>query len=153
GKLTVDKGYADLSAGVADFTVVDTHGTWRSSGKLDLGWVERNPIRTVFYWNNGCAVGDLDHADNFLAAGLYSPRSTVLVAKGTTNNSGGMGTNKNGFFGHNVATAMAEGKSFGQAILSHVNVPLLEPWNQSRELHFATPVILGDPTLRLRDKK
>jgi hypothetical protein len=132
---------------------VGTHGTWRSSGKLDLAWAEKNPIRTVFYWNNACAVGDLDHPDNFLTAVLYNPKSMVLVAKGTTNNSGGMGTNKNGFFGHNIATTMSEDKSFGQAILDHVNVPLLEPWDKDRELHFATSVILGDPTLRLRNKK
>jgi hypothetical protein len=153
GKLTVDKGYADLSSGVADFAVVDAHGSWRSSGKLDIAWVERNPIRTVFYWNNGCASGNLDHPDNFLTAVLYSPKSMVLVAKGTTNDSGGMGTNKNGFFGHNIAAAMSEGKSFGQAMVDHVNEPLREPWATSREFHFATSVVLGDPTLRLRNKE
>ena len=51
--------------------------------------------------------GDLDHADNFLTSTLYSPTSDVLIAKGTTNDSGGMGNNSNGFFGHNIATALA----------------------------------------------
>jgi hypothetical protein len=74
----------------------------------------------------------------------------VLVAKGTTNNSGGMGNNRNGFYGRNVATALSQGDGFGAAIRSHVNVPLIYPWNEDREFHFATSVVLGDPTLKLR---
>ena len=150
--LTVAQGYADLSEGVADFTVTGTHGNWRSSGQINIEWVEKYPLRTAFFWTNGCAAGDLDHADNFLTAVLYSPKSMAVVAKGTTNDSGGMGTNKSGFFGHNVATSMSSGTSFGKAILDHVNVPLIYPWSEDREFHFATAVILGDPTLRLRRK-
>ncbi len=149
GGLSVDQGYQDLSTGVADFTVTDTHGWWKASGKIDITWVEGNPVKTVFFWSNGCAVGDLDHLDNFLTSVLYSPTSSVLVAKGTTNNSGGMGNNSNGSFGHNIATSLTKGTSFGRAILDHVNVPLAAPWSGSREFHYATPVILGDPTLRL----
>ncbi len=73
-----------------------------------------------------------------------------MVAKGTTNNSGGMGNNQNGFFGRNVAVAMTSGSSFGSAVLSHVNVPLIFPWSNSREFHFGTPIVIGDPTLKLR---
>lgn len=72
------------------------------------------------------------------------------MAKGTTNNSGGMGNNQDGFFGRNVATALSQGDSLGAAIRRHVNVPLLYPWNESREFHLATSIILGDPTLKLR---
>lgn len=143
-------GYADLAAGVADFTDVDAHGFWGASGQLTIQKVETTPVKTVFFWSNGCAIGDLDHPHNFLSSVLYSPTSTVLVAKGTTNNSGGMGTNANGYFGHNMATSMTAGKSFGQAMLDHVNVPLIQPWASSREFHFATAIVLGDPTLRLR---
>jgi hypothetical protein len=150
GGLTQDQGYAALSSGMADFTVTDTHGFWGAGGKLTIAWAETMPVRTIFYWSNGCAVGDLDHAENFLTSMLYSPTSDELVANGTTNNSGGMGNNENGFFGRNIATAMSQQKSFGDAVLSHVNVPLIYPWNTSRELHMATPVILGDPTLKLR---
>ena len=32
--------------------------------------------------------------------------------------------------------------------MGHVNVPLVHPWSNSREFHFATPVFLGDPTLK-----
>ena len=148
--LSIQQGYADLSAGVADFTVVDAHGTWQASGDLSTSWVESNPVKTAFFWSNGCAVGNLDYPENFLTSVLYSRTSTVVVAKGTTNNSGGMGTNEDGFFGHNIATALSQGESFGQAILDHVNVPLIYPWSLDRELHFATSVVLGDPTLRLR---
>ena len=148
GGLTVDQGYTDMQNGVADFTVTDTHGFWGASGKLTIAAVETNPVQTLFFWSNGCAIGDLDHADNFLTSILYSPTSDVLIAKGTTNNSGGMGNNSNGFFGHNIATALAAKKAYGTAVLDHINVPLIAPWSGSREFHFGTVVILGDPTLR-----
>jgi hypothetical protein len=149
--MSVNQGYEALEAGIADFTVLDAHGWYRGSGQLTIDWAKTRPIRTSFFWSNGCAVGDLDHTDNFLAAVLYSPGSEVVVAKGTTNDSGGMGNNENGFFGHNIATAMAGGQSMGQAILGHVNVPLIEPWLTSREFQLATSVLLGDPSLRLRE--
>jgi hypothetical protein len=148
GGLTVDQGYTDLKNGVADFTVTDTHGSWTASGKLTIANVETDPVHTLFFWSNGCGVGDLDHDENFLTSVLYSPTSNVLIAKGTTNNSGGMGNNSNGFFGHNIATALDGGETFGDAILSHVNEPLIAPWSGNREFHFGTVVVLGDPTLR-----
>lgn len=148
--ISISQGYADLAAGVADFTDVDAHGYWGASGQLTIAKVESTPVKTVFFWSNGCAVGDLDHADNFLTSVLYSPTSSVLVAKGTTNDSGGLGTNSNGYFGHNIATSMSAGKSFGQAMVDHVNVPLIAPWSAIREFQFGSGVVLGDPTLRLR---
>jgi hypothetical protein len=150
GGLTVDQGYAALSAGVADVAVLDAHGYWRAHGKIDVTWVEKNPVRTVFFWSNGCAVGNLDYPDNFLTAVLYDPASLVLAAKGTTNDSGGLGNNENGFFGRNIATMLAARASLGEALLAHVNVPLISPWKTDREFHDATPVVLGDPTLKLR---
>lgn len=146
--LTVHQGYTDMQNGVVDFTVTDTHGFWGASGELTIAEVETDPVQTLFFWSNGCAVGNLDHSDNFLTSVLFSPTSDVLIAKGTTNNSGGMGTNSNGFFGHNIATALAAGEAFGDAILGHVNVPLIAPWSTSREFNFGTTVVLGDPTLR-----
>jgi len=148
--LTVDQGYALLSGAGADLAVLDAHGFWGASGRLDIPWVESHPLRTVFLWSNGCAVGDLDQPLTFLSTALYAPQSLALVAKGTTNNSGGMGTNAEGFFGHNVASTLASGGTFGEAILRHVNTPLIYPWSDSREFHYATVVILGDPTLRRR---
>lgn len=148
GGLSVDQGYTDMQNGVADFTVADTHGSWGASGELTIALVETNPVQTLFFWGNGCAIGDLDHADNFLTSVLYSPTSNVLIAKGTSNNSGGMGNNSNGFFGHNIATALAAKEAFGDAIIGHINVPLIAPWSDSREFHFSTVVVLGDPTLR-----
>ncbi|MGK2925873.1 MAG: hypothetical protein ACSLE2_09640 [Lysobacterales bacterium] len=143
----VSAGYADLSAGASTVTVVDAHGNWGASGQLTIADVETNPVRTSLFWSSGCAIGDLDHSDNFLTSVLYSSTSEVLVAKGTTNDSGGLGNNLNGFYGHNIALALSAGASIGDAILSHVNVPLVVPWSNSREFHFATPVVLGDPTL------
>lgn len=148
GGLSVGQGYSDMQNGLADFTVTSAHGFWGGSGELTIAEVETNPVQTLFFWSNGCSVGDLDHADNFLTSVLYSPTSDVLIAKGTTNNSGGMGTNSNGYFGHNIATALAAKEAFGDAILSHINVPLIAPWSNSREFHFGSIVVLGDPTLR-----
>jgi len=150
--LTTADGYRALSRGMADFAVLSAHGSWRAHGPLDLSWLNNNPLRTLFLWSNGCAVGNLDYEQNFLTEALYHPDSMVLVAKGTTNDSGGMGTNQEGFFGHNMAVRLEEGESFGGAVLGHVNVPLIEPWAGDRELHFATSIILGDPTLRLRER-
>jgi hypothetical protein len=145
--LSVQQGYEDLQAGLADFTVTDSHGSPAASGQLTISTVESKPVRTLFFWSNGCAIGNLDHPDNFLTSVLYSPTSEVVVAKGTTNDSGGMGNNLYGFFGHNIASALEAGTSFGEGVLSHVNVPLISPWSGAREFHFATAVILGDPTL------
>ena len=143
-------GYAALRNGIADFTVIDAHGYFAASGIQTIDSVETNPVSTIFYWSSGCAIGNLDYARNFLTSIIYSPTSAVLVAKGTTNNSGGMGNNVNGFYGHNIAAALAAGASFGGAILGHVNVPLAGGWAHDREFYFGTPVVLGDPTLRLR---
>ena len=148
--LSLTQGYADLQAGVADFFVQDSHGFFGAGGQLTIASVESNPVNTIFFWSNGCAIGDVDRPDNFLTSVVYSPTSRVLVAKGTTNNSGGMGNNQNGFFGHNVAVAMSNGGSFGAAVLSHVHVPLIAPWSNDREFHYGTPILIGDPTLKLR---
>jgi hypothetical protein len=147
---SIEDGYADLSAGAADIAVTETHGNYESSGMINIDWVESKPVRTVLFWTDGCSVGNLDHPANFLTAIVYSPTSEVLVAKGSTNDSGGLGTNREGFYGHNVAVRLAAGKNLGQAILGHVNVPLLSPWDKSREFHFAMIVLIGDPTLRIR---
>ena len=135
---------------MSDFTVLDAHRCWGASGRFTISDLETKPVRTIFLRSNACAVGDLDVADNVLNSAIYSPSSLVLLAKDTTNDSGSMGSNPDEFFGHNVATSMAGGSTFGQAILDHVNVGLSWPWSLSREFHFATAVLLGDPTLRLR---
>lgn len=65
GGLSVDQGYAALSGGEADFFVGDSHGSPNEHGKLTISWVESNPVKTVFFWSNGCAVGNLDYSANF----------------------------------------------------------------------------------------
>ena len=152
GYPSVDQGYQDLSAGVADFTVADAHGSWRSNGRIDITWVESSPVQTAFFWAGGCSTGNLDYPENFLTSVLYSSTSMVLLAEGTTNESGGIGTNVDGFYGHNIASALSSGYSVGDALLTHVNAPLALPWSLSREFHFAPQVMLGDPTLRIRQQ-
>jgi hypothetical protein len=148
--LSVEDGYDDLSAGAADITVTETHGDYTMSGRINIVWVESRPVRTILFWTDGCSVGNLDHPENFLTSIVYSTTSEVLVAKGSTNDSGGLGSNQEGFYGHNIAVRLVAGKNLGQAILGHVNVPLISPWAESREFHFSMLILLGDPTLRFR---
>lgn len=146
--LSVDQGYSDLSAGVADFTVLRAHGSSRGSGKIGIPWAESNRVGTIFFYTCGCSAGDLDYADNVLTSVLYSPTSDVLVALGMTDESSGMGHNANGLYSQSIASAISKGASFGQAILDDVNMPLIFAWeSENREYFFAPPVILGDPTL------
>ena len=147
--LSAAQGYTALSGGVADFAVLDAHGYWGASGAFTVARLRSEGVRAYFLWSNGCAVGNLDQPVNWLSEAIYAPSSMVLSAKGTTNNSGGMGTNAAGFFGHNVAQAMANGASVGDALKTHANVPLIFPWSESREFHMGTSVLLGDPTLEL----
>jgi hypothetical protein len=148
--MSVDQGYAALSAGTADFFVGDSHGWSGAHGKLTIAWAESQPVATSFFWSNGCSVANLDVSSNFLTSVMYSPTSRVVVAKGSTNSSGGLGNNSEGFYGRNVATYLTMGRPFGSAVRSHINVPLVSPWAQSREFQIATAILLGDPTLRLR---
>jgi hypothetical protein len=151
--LLVRDGYAALSGGVADITVTETHGDHTMSGMIDIGWVESRPVRTVLYWTGGCSVGNLEYPENFLTAIVYSQTSEVLAAYGSTEDSGGVGTNGEGFYGHNVAVRLAAGENLGRAFLGHINVPLIYPWNLNREYHFAPSIFIGDPTLRFRNKE
>ena len=152
-EMSVEQGYQALSEGVADFTFVGAHGSWQSSGRTNINWVESNPVQTVFFYTGGCSTGNLDHPTNYLTSILYSPTSQVLLAWGTTSESGGMGSNQDGFYGHNVASDLSEGKSFGEAILEHVNTPLISPWSEDRELHYSVQIFLGDPSLTLFPSK
>ena len=93
----------------------------------------------MLFWSDGCGVANLDWADNFLAAILYSPTSTVVAAKGTTNSSGGMGKNGDGFFAHNIATSLSHGDSVGDAVVNHVSVPLVAPYAVDREFLLRDP--------------
>jgi len=148
--LSVDAGYSALANGAADIALLHSHGTAYAHGRLDAGWIETNSIKTFFFWSDSCATGNLDVTRNFLSEVIYNKKSKVVVARGTTNDSGGMGNNRNGFFGHNIATAMQNGMNFGKALLYHTNVPFVWPWSESREYHIATSVVLGDPTLKLQ---
>lgn len=148
--ITLDQGYAALSAGTADFFVGDAHGFEGAHGRLSIAWAESQSVATSFFWSNGCSVGNIDVTANFITSVLYSPTSQVVFAKGSTNLSGGMGNNTDGFFGRNIATSLSLGRPIGDAIRRHVNVPLLWPWSDSREFQIATHIFVGDPTLRLR---
>ena len=121
--LTVAQGYAALSSVVADFFHGAAHGNWAAHGQIGIPWVESQPIRTVFFWSDGCSVGDHDQPQNLLTSVLYSATSDVLVAKGTTNDAGGLGTDSDGFYGHNIATDMEAGWRIGAALVATSTCP------------------------------
>ncbi|UCC96386.1 MAG: hypothetical protein JSW66_11125 [Phycisphaerales bacterium] len=62
---------------------------------------------------------------------------------------GGIGNNGNGFYGHNIAEALLQGLSVGDALLTHFCTPLVYPWSESFELHTAPNVFVGELTLTL----
>jgi hypothetical protein len=148
--LSASEGYERLTEGVADVTVLQAHGSSESSGQIDTTWVKSHSVRTFLLWSDACATAYLERPDNFMTTVLYSAESSVLVAKGSSNNASGLGNNKNGFYGHNIATAIVSGGALGEAVVAHVNTPLLSAWSDYREFLFAPPVLLGDPTIRLR---
>lgn len=149
---SIEEAYEYISSHVVRMVVQDTHGNPWKAGELDFAWIEDNGLDAYFFWSNGCAIGNLTYETNILEKILYADKSRVVIAKGTTNDSGGLGTNEDGFFGHNVAQLLSDGENFGATLVKHVNKPLLNPWAQSREFHFATTIILGDPTLTLSKK-
>lgn len=151
--ISVMQGYVALSDGVADFTVGAAHGSSTKHGQINTSWIENNTVRTIFFISGACLVGNLDSTSNFLTSVLYSSTSTVLLAQGSTGESVGLGTNEQGFYGHNIATSLTQRSDYGDAILNHVNVPLIYPWSIHREPHFTNIVILGDPTLKLKQKR
>ncbi len=71
----------------------------------------------------------------------------VPIAKGAVGITGGLGSDGEAPYGH---VAVAAGASIGEAVLGHANVPLVAPWPEPHEAHFARQVIVGDPTLRPR---
>jgi hypothetical protein len=148
--ISVMDGYAAVSAGAADIVVTDNHGSPERNGRIDIAWVESNPLRMVLFWTGSCSVGNLDFPRNFLTTAVYDPASEVLAAAGSTNDSGGLGTNREGFYGHNIARRIASGQNLGQAVLGHMNVPLISPWDKTVEFHHALLILIGDPTLRFR---
>lgn len=148
--LTVGQGYAALSSLGADLIELDAHGSSSSSGSMTINWIESKPVRTTFFCNSACRAGNLDDKHNVLSSLLYSPTSEAILAHGTSHDSGGMGMNTNGFYTHNIATALVAGKNYGQAIIGHVNVPLTPSYAVNQELHYSVQVILGDPTLKLQ---
>lgn len=143
--LTAIQGYTTLGTTGADFVAVGAHG----SGLVNTAWALSNAILVPFFWHDGCTVANLEDPDNFLTAVLYSPYSDVIVAKGATNYSTGLGTNQDGCHGHNIATGLTLGMCLGATLQDHVNTPLLWPWSDNRESFYAPTVILGDPSLTI----
>ncbi len=142
-------GYQAISAGLADFSVVIGHGTVGSILKINPPWLEENKIQTIFFWTQSCSVGDLDNPYNIMSQVLYHPNSQVLFISGNTTEAGGFGTNENGPHQTNIATSLSQGASLGEAILAHVNTPLVSHHTMNPELTIGPKIFYGDLTLRL----
>lgn len=147
--LTVEAGYEALSRGVADFTVINTHGHEGAVGHLTVPWLAEKPLRTFFLWSNACSAGNLDNDHVILNSILYDPKSEVLIATANTTEALGMGRNEKGSYTVNIADALAQGLSFGDAVLFHVNTPLAPPDDLSPEIARAPRIFLGDLSLEL----
>jgi hypothetical protein len=149
--LTDTEGYQAISEGKADFSIVIDHGHPGAVGQITLPWLEENQLATIFFWSHSCSVGDLDNPYVILNQILYHPNSQVLFASGNTTEAGGFGTNETGSYPTNLASALNQGLSIGEAILNHVNTPLVSHDARNPDLAFAPKIFYGDLTLKLRD--
>ncbi len=132
------------------FTVLTAHGSYYTNGELSIPEIADMALKPIFVWLDGCNTGNLDYDENIATEIIYSNLSNTLVTKGGTSNVGGLGTNENGFYGKNIATAMLKGKSLGEAFLYHNQTALIFPWSNSFELHNATNIFFGDLSLTLK---
>jgi hypothetical protein len=118
--------------------------------KINNIWLEEHDLNTVFFWSQSCDVGDLDNPYNIMRNILYHPGSQVLFVSGNTTKAGGLGTNLDGPHHYNIASSLNEGASLGEAILNHVNTPLISHHARNPELVVAPKIYFGDLTLKLR---
>ncbi len=149
--LTDTEGYQAISEGKADFSIVIAHGHPGAVGQITPPWLEENQLATIFFWNQSCSVGDLDNPYVILNSILYHPNSRVLFTSGNTTDAGGFGTNEIGPYPTSLASALNQGLSIGEAILRHVNTPLVSHDARWPELVFGPKIFYGDLTLKLRD--
>ncbi|MGQ8338006.1 hypothetical protein ACUNWD_15755 [Sunxiuqinia sp. A32] len=139
----------ELKSNKYTFAALTAHGSYYTNGELSIPEIQNMTIKPIFVWLGGCNTGNLDYEENIAIEITYSSLSNALVTKGGTSNVGGLGNNENGFFGKNIATAMLEGKSIGEAYLYHNHTPLIYPWSIEFEMHYATPIFFGDLSLTL----
>lgn len=132
------------------FATLDAHGYEKANGNLTIEKALTLNIKPVFVWLGGCNVGNLDFESNVTTEIVYSNKSNTLVAHGCSSFAGGLGNTEDGFFGHNIATAMLAGKSLGDAYLYHNNGTLIFPFSDSFDFHHAYNVFIGDLSLTIR---
>ncbi|MCY1720437.1 C25 family cysteine peptidase [Prolixibacteraceae bacterium Z1-6] len=151
GKLDIAYAYEEeLRSNKYTFAALTAHGSYYTNGELSIPEIKNMEIKPVFVWLGGCNTGNLDYNENIATEILYSSLNNVLVTKGGTSNVGGLGNNENGFFGKNIATAMLEGKSIGEALLYHNQIPLIYPWSTYFEMHNAPNIFFGDLSLTIK---
>lgn len=139
----------DLQSTKYRFAALTAHGSVAANGLLTISDLNSMSITPPFIWLGGCNTANLDYNSNFATELIYQSMNSTLAIKGGSANVGGLGNNEDGFFGHNIATAMLEGKSLGEAYLYHNNTPLISPWLEDYELHNAFTIFIGDFSLTL----
>lgn len=150
GKNGVEYAYAnELQSDKYRFAVLDAHGDPSTNGQLTVTKVRSMNINPGFIFLGGCSTGNLDIEENIATEVVYSNLSNALITMGGSTSVGGLGTNGNGFYGKNIATAMLNGKCLGEAYLYHNNTPLISPWSESFELYNAFNIFIGDLSLTL----
>lgn len=149
--LTDTAGYQAISEFKADFSIFIGHGNVGSVGQINNPWLEENQLATIFFWSHSCSVGNLDNQYHILSQILYHPNSLVLFTTGNTTEAMGLGTNINGPYPRNISTALSRGLSIGEAILLHVNTPLVQHEIPFQEKIFGSKIFYGDLTLKIRE--
>ena len=152
GKPDVAFAYEEeLKSDKYTFAALTAHGTYYTNGELSIPEIRDMEIKPVFVWLGGCNTGNLDYDENIATEILYSNLSNSLVTVGGTSNVGGLGNNKNGFFGKNIAISMLDGKCVGEALLYHTQTPLIYPWSTTFEMHNTPNIFFGNLSLTLKN--
>ena len=149
-EMSEEAGYRALSEGKADFALIFDHGNVGSLGRITPPWLEENKLKTIFLYNHSCSVGNIDKPHVILNQILYHPDSLVLFSIGNTTEGGGLGTTEKGPPSSTIPSNLMAGMSIGEAILDHINTPLIEPWTDDFDNKYALKIFFGDPTLKLR---
>lgn len=147
--------YQEIQTGDYDVLISSAHGSAYGIGSngywYDRNYLNSNVIDVTFWFEGGCATGNLDVVPSFGVTALYSETSSILAYRGATMPQGGLGCSSNGCGKLVIGTALSNGKTIGEAILEHRSVPLAENYASQREYFTAQHILLGDGTLRLQE--
>jgi hypothetical protein len=131
-----------------DFADINFHGT--GSITLSEAFDLIDSIKPLYIWDSTCSLADIENHNSFDINLIYGNNNAILAA-GATGFQGGLGTNINGNYRHNMAQDLLKGISFGESYLNHTNADFIECSEEQKEYFGAQFVFLGDPSVMLQE--